>query len=620
MRGIIPCAFDEGYLGFGLGLLRLFQLSFLGSSDMVPKRYLHEENDGLDVPVQEPKRRHSLSNVVRDVMKGLTMQQFFAKLEPFLRNVVREEVERVILPHIRSSPRPSFNQIEASRSRGWQLHFISSLPRMLFTNSIIEAENGTPIQIVILDASSKNVITSGPLSSVKVDIVILDGDFGADEKEDWTAEEFQASVIREREGKRPLLTGNLVVTLRDGVGYLGDITFTDNSSWTRSRKFRLGARAIRSSSSEERIREARSDAFIVKDHRGESYKKHYPPSLDDEVWRLEKIGKDGAFHNRLAFHGIRTVKDFLRYLMTDQSFLRIIFGNGMSNKIWETIVDHATTCVLDNKLYVYYNAGQQVGLLFNSIYKVVGVTFGGHSYQPLNNLTASQMISVEHLKQHAYRNMKDMVEIDGTLNDGNLRILPKPQAASLQGSSQAMRHPDLPFILQEQLPMQPGFNHLTNTSASIMEDLAELEEVAITEGRHSLQVCTPIQRNCFNMKNSYNGTYWKDGSEGGLGGPSVPAVSARHLAGDDISQVQWQGLFPVDTSWGQGSGLFLGSTDEASVGYLSSLPDLSVHISRSCRPNLRWFKLRAAIKWGISVRRDVAARRRARLLQLYPYQ
>lgn len=52
------------------------------------------------------------------------------------------------------------------------------------------------------------------------------------------------------------------------------------------------------------------------------YKKHYPPSLEDNVWRLEKIGKDGAFHKRLNKERIKTVKDFLILLFTDISRLR----------------------------------------------------------------------------------------------------------------------------------------------------------------------------------------------------------------------------------------------------------------------------------------------------------
>ena len=52
------------------------------------------------------------------------------------------------------------------------------------------------------------------------------------------------------------------------------------------------------------------------------YKKHHPPSLADEVWRLEKIGKDGAFHRRLSKERIKTVKDFLTLYFVDPARLR----------------------------------------------------------------------------------------------------------------------------------------------------------------------------------------------------------------------------------------------------------------------------------------------------------
>lgn len=52
------------------------------------------------------------------------------------------------------------------------------------------------------------------------------------------------------------------------------------------------------------------------------YKKHHPPDLSDEVWRLEKIGKGGAFHRRLNRENINTVKDFLTLLNLDASRLR----------------------------------------------------------------------------------------------------------------------------------------------------------------------------------------------------------------------------------------------------------------------------------------------------------
>jgi hypothetical protein len=52
------------------------------------------------------------------------------------------------------------------------------------------------------------------------------------------------------------------------------------------------------------------------------YKKHYPPALHDEVWRLDKIGKDGAFHKRLNLASILTVEDFLRLVVMDPQRLR----------------------------------------------------------------------------------------------------------------------------------------------------------------------------------------------------------------------------------------------------------------------------------------------------------
>jgi hypothetical protein len=53
------------------------------------------------------------------------------------------------------------------------------------------------------------------------------------------------------------------------------------------------------------------------------YKKHYPPALKDEVWRLEKIWKDGSFHKRLNKSGI-TVEEFLRLVVRDPQKLRTV--------------------------------------------------------------------------------------------------------------------------------------------------------------------------------------------------------------------------------------------------------------------------------------------------------
>lgn len=64
---------------------------------------------------------------------------------------------------------------------------------------------------------------------------------------------------------------------------------------------------------------------------GAVYKKHYPPALRDDVWRLEKIGKDGAFHKKLSAAGIVTVEDFLRIMVRDSGGLRAVSALFMSS-------------------------------------------------------------------------------------------------------------------------------------------------------------------------------------------------------------------------------------------------------------------------------------------------
>ncbi|KAK8962048.1 hypothetical protein KSP40_PGU020846 [Platanthera guangdongensis] len=95
------------------------------------------------------------------------------------------------------------------------------------------------------------------------------GDFNNEDDEESTDEEFENHVVKEREGKRPLMTGDLQVTLKEGVGTLGELTFTDNYSWIRSRKFRLGLKISSRYCDGIRVREGKTEAFTVKDHIGE---------------------------------------------------------------------------------------------------------------------------------------------------------------------------------------------------------------------------------------------------------------------------------------------------------------------------------------------------------------
>lgn len=44
--------------------------------------------------------------------------------------------------------------------------------------------------------------------------------------------------------------------------------------------------------------------------------------LEDDVWRLEKIGKHGIFHKKLEAEGINTVQDFLKLFVVNPMKLR----------------------------------------------------------------------------------------------------------------------------------------------------------------------------------------------------------------------------------------------------------------------------------------------------------
>lgn len=50
--------------------------------------------------------------------------------------------------------------------------------------------------------------------------------------------------------------------------------------------------------------------------------KRHPPRLDDEVYRLEEISKDGIYHRRLKNAQIFKVEDFLKALNKDADGLR----------------------------------------------------------------------------------------------------------------------------------------------------------------------------------------------------------------------------------------------------------------------------------------------------------
>ena len=64
----------------------------------------------------------------------------------------------------------------------------------------------------------------------------------------------------------------------------------------------------------------------------------------------------------------------------------------MSNKMWEALLEHAKTCALSGKLYVYYPEDtRNVGVVFNNIYELSGL-IAGEQYHSADTLSDSQKV------------------------------------------------------------------------------------------------------------------------------------------------------------------------------------------------------------------------------------
>ncbi|XP_078153620.1 uncharacterized protein LOC144548781 isoform X2 [Carex rostrata] len=241
-------------------------------------------------------------------------------------------------------PTPRTQQLHIEELPTHKLVFVNHVTQPMYTCKNITDKNKKPIEIQLIDINTGRQCTNVEGLNIKVKIVVIDGDL---ELEGLDSDKFNSTIVKQREGKRPLLIGNTEVTFnQQGVGTIGDIYFTDNSKWLRCGKFRLGA-CIDSKRCGTiiNIQEGLSEKFKVKDQRGLSYEKHYPPMLDDDVWRLEGIGKNGKYHQRLMEENIKCVQDFLKLLNKNPSVLKEILK--MPKNVWNKVVKHAQTCRME---------------------------------------------------------------------------------------------------------------------------------------------------------------------------------------------------------------------------------------------------------------------------------
>lgn len=332
-----------------------------------------------------------------------------------LRSSVREEVEdgikRLVVPYLPSQqtlnlpPRSPANLAESFESSSLQLQFVGTLPDTLLTFKNIQVEDASALRVELQDSTGSRVEV-GPESSAKIQIVALDGDFEVDGRDHWTEEEFYKNVLSPRKGKPPLLVGQCEISLSKGVVIVSNISFTDNSKWRKSGKFRLGAQIIKGFPPGIVIREAVSRAFKVKERRTESFQKHETPILEDEMWRLVNIAKNGKYHQRLAVKNIHTLKDFLQLYHTNAKKLQEILH--VPEKKWLEILKNAESCLLTSEQYRYYDGARGVELILDCVFNIVSVTFMGQDSQPYGALDDSCKDFVNKLREFAYEKRSEL--------------------------------------------------------------------------------------------------------------------------------------------------------------------------------------------------------------------
>lgn len=157
--------------------------------------------------------------------------------------------------------------------------------------------------------------------------------------------------------------------------------------------------------------------------------------------------------------------------------------------------------------------------------------------------------------------------------------------------------------------MQLGFNHASpSTSYPYQVEGSNQVMVSLTPTSHPMQVFTPGLRNSFSM-DEFSPIHFNGENSWSLGGLQGSIAPTAHLGTtENLFQVQTSTWSPMNTFFGGQGGFCFASSNETEA-------DISgfVHNSgTSKKPKACWCKLRAAIKWWVSVR----ARRMARPLYL----
>ncbi|KAG6524680.1 hypothetical protein ZIOFF_014615 [Zingiber officinale] len=365
------------------------------------RNIIPQDIDQTDLVMHQQMREEGLMDVITRInaqTNGIVVQQMeplIAHADPLLR-----------------SPRLPIKEAGPAAPK-LQLSFQKKLLQpTFFAEDLIKDEDRNNLQVALRQIESGQIYSPPLEFPVEVEIVVVDGEFPSNSSGEWSTEEFNSKILKEREGKKPLLLGAYKARLHEGIASFGGIKLTDSSTLAKSGKFKLGAKVSSSSHVGWEIKPAVTECFKVLVERSKQHQKSYPPSLDDKVFKLENIRLNGEFMKRLAARNITTVKDFLKLAVVDQEHLQKI--TNMPRKMLNETVEHAKTCNRGEVLYMYSRG--TFDLILNSICEVQSV-----NGTPYKHLTPSQRECVKEWVLEAYNKGDNLERFYGnSLSGGEL--------------------------------------------------------------------------------------------------------------------------------------------------------------------------------------------------------
>ncbi|CAN4088226.1 unnamed protein product [Withania somnifera] len=338
---------------------------------------------------------------------------------------------------------PRNDQYEYSRHLA--LTFSNNIGGPIYTGLPVGDQEGSSLDLLLIDSCTQKIIKSGPEASAKVEIVALEKDFTS------------------YAGEKLLIRGDPHVSLKDGMVSVSHISFKHTRIPMRKRELRLGARVTYPYDIGNRIMEAVTEPFFVKDRRsmGKSLK---PLSLDDEVWKLQTIGKGGAFHDRLVKENIKTVRDLLTCCSLNREKLLRLLGRRMSAKKLDAAIKQAKSkLVLKSYLYSSANSQENHPVVFTEVGELIGVLYQEGQFVSVEQLTPNQKACAIELVKEAF---EDGHQNSKVLDDDNFKKIFSSSSPTVFDDSNGFSCEAYYPSDTQQHPVRSSANFLPSTSTN----------------------------------------------------------------------------------------------------------------------------------------------------------